>query len=100
MVRLFEGMDYRRKILQRVVSCEMFHGGMEQKDRERALYKFSNGSCNVFVSTDLAPNLTQVYPTDLVLACTSENIEDVCKTVAWLGEDIVVTGGACVCFST
>lgn len=31
-----------------------FHGGMEQKDRERALYKFSNGSCNVFVSTDLA----------------------------------------------
>ena len=38
-----------------------------------------------------------MYPTDLVLACTSENIEDVCKTVAWLGEDIVVTGGhACV----
>lgn len=33
---------------------EMFHGGMEQADRERALYKFRNGSCNVFVSTDLA----------------------------------------------
>ena len=32
----------------------MFHGGMEQKDRERALYKFANGSCNVFISTDLA----------------------------------------------
>lgn len=31
-----------------------FHGGMEQKDRERALYKFSNGSCNVLVTTDLA----------------------------------------------
>lgn len=31
-----------------------FHGGMEQKAREDALYKFSNGSVNVFVSTDLA----------------------------------------------
>lgn len=31
-----------------------FHGGMEQKAREDALYKFSNGSANVFVSTDLA----------------------------------------------
>lgn len=33
---------------------EIFHGGMEQDDRERALYKFRNGSCHVFVSTDLA----------------------------------------------
>lgn len=33
---------------------EVFHGGMEQDDRERALYKFRNGSCHVFVSTDLA----------------------------------------------
>lgn len=39
---------------QRGIYCELFHGGMEQKDRERALYKFCNGSCNVFVSTDLA----------------------------------------------
>ena len=31
-----------------------FHGGLEQKQREDALYKFSNGSANVFVSTDLA----------------------------------------------
>ena len=31
-----------------------FHGGMEQKLRESALYKFSNGSANVLVSTDLA----------------------------------------------
>ena len=32
----------------------VFHGGMEQEDRERALYKFRNGSCHVLVSTDLA----------------------------------------------
>ncbi len=36
------------------VFCEYFHGGMEQDARERALYKFRNGSCSVFVSTDLA----------------------------------------------
>lgn len=36
------------------VAHEVFHGGMEQDKRERALYKFRNGSCNVLVSTDLA----------------------------------------------
>lgn len=35
-------------------STSCFHGGMEQKMREDALYKFSNGSANIFVSTDLA----------------------------------------------
>jgi len=30
-----------------------FHGGLEQQQREDALYKFSNGSANIFVSTDL-----------------------------------------------
>lgn len=34
--------------------CEVFHGGMGQDERERALYKFRNGSCPVLVSTDLA----------------------------------------------
>lgn len=34
--------------------CGIFHGGMEQEDRERALYKFRNGSCHVLISTDLA----------------------------------------------
>ena len=33
-------------------SC--FHGGLEQRQREDALYRFSNGSTNVLVSTDLA----------------------------------------------
>lgn len=45
---------------------ETFHGGMEQQNREKALYKFRNGSCNVFISTDLAsrgldiPNIDNV----------------------------------------
>lgn len=32
----------------------MYHGGMEQEVRERALYKFRSGAANVLVSTDLA----------------------------------------------
>ena len=31
-----------------------FHGGLDQKEREAALYKFSNGSANIMVCTDLA----------------------------------------------
>lgn len=31
-----------------------FHGGLEQRMREYSLYKFSNGSANILVSTDLA----------------------------------------------
>jgi len=36
------------------VGCEMFHGAMDQEHREKALYKFSNGTSNVLVSTDLS----------------------------------------------
>lgn len=31
-----------------------FHGGLDQQQREAALYKFANGSANVMVCTDLA----------------------------------------------
>lgn len=43
--------DYLRR---QGFATSAFHGGMDQKHREDALYKFSNGSANVFVSTDLA----------------------------------------------
>ncbi|WP_183574843.1 DEAD/DEAH box helicase [Mucilaginibacter sp. X5P1] len=33
---------------------DIFHGGMEQEDRERALLKFRNGSHKILVTTDLA----------------------------------------------
>lgn len=36
------------------ISSTSFSGGMEQKDRERALIKFRNGSSKILVSTDLA----------------------------------------------
>lgn len=50
-----EGVERVSKYLQEEglgISC--FHGGLEQKQRETALYKFSNGSANILVSTDLA----------------------------------------------
>lgn len=50
-----ESVDRVGKYLRSMkVYCETFHGGMEQEDRERALYKFRNGSCHIFISTDLA----------------------------------------------
>lgn len=36
------------------ISHACFSGGMEQKDRERALIKFRNGTCQVLIATDLA----------------------------------------------
>lgn len=48
-----------------------------------------------FVSPSLADRLKKAHKGDLVIATTSENVEDVCKTVAWLGdEDIAVSGDA------
>ena len=38
----------------RGVVHDVFHGGMEQADRERALLKFRNGSHNLLITTDLA----------------------------------------------
>ena len=36
------------------ISCDIFHGGLEQADRERALIKFRNGSHQILITTDLA----------------------------------------------
>ena len=50
-----ESVDRVGKYLQsQKLPCGIFHGGMEQEDRERSLYKFRNGSCHVLISTDLA----------------------------------------------
>ena len=58
---------------------------------------FSLSKPLTFVTEDTARPLTKVRKGDLVIACTSENIEDVCKSVVWEGDDEIVTGGhACV----
>lgn len=60
-------------------------------------YKTFTEKTLTYVDESLAKKLLHVEKGDLVIACTSENVEDVCKCVAWLGEDTIVTGGhACV----
>ncbi len=50
-----EAVDRVSNLLgERGLYSESFHGGMEQPERERALYKFRNCSCHILVSTDLA----------------------------------------------
>lgn len=44
-----------------------FHGGMEQREREEALYKFSNGSTSILVSTDLASRGLDIPKLDNVI---------------------------------
>ncbi|MGZ3753101.1 MAG: helicase-related protein, partial [Mucilaginibacter sp.] len=39
---------------ERGVIHDIFHGGMEQPDREKALIKFRNGSSQLLITTDLA----------------------------------------------
>lgn len=46
-----------------------------------------------FISSDKAARLAKVDPGDLIVTNTSENVEDVCKAVAWLGDAQIVTGG-------
>ena len=46
-----------------------------------------------FVPAVKAERLAKVDPGNLVITNTSENIEDVCKAVAWIGDTQIVTGG-------
>ena len=46
-----------------------------------------------FVSPETAKRLKKVYPEDIVITNTSENIEDVCKSVLYSGSLEAVTGG-------
>lgn len=60
------------------------------------IYTFYNNvayETKSFVSEKLAKTLKKVSYGDLIFAITSENIEDVCKCMSWLGKDDIVTGG-------
>ena len=49
-----------------------------------------------FVSTEFAKKVRMAKSGDLVIATTSENDEEVCKAVAWLGNgDVAVSSDAC-----
>ena len=46
-----------------------------------------------FISDDVAKKSKMAFPNDIVMAVTSENVEDVCKCTAWLGKDDVAVSG-------
>ncbi|WP_251449392.1 restriction endonuclease subunit S [Microbacterium sp. Marseille-Q6648] len=46
-----------------------------------------------YVAPETAAKLAKANPGDIIITNTSENVEDVCKAVAWLGELPIVTGG-------
>ena len=49
------------------VSHGCFYGGMEQKDRERALIKFRNGTHNIIIATDLAARGIDIQDLDYIV---------------------------------
>ena len=49
------------------LSHGIFHGGMEQEERERALIKFRNGSHPVLVATDLASRGLDIFEIEAVI---------------------------------
>jgi len=46
-----------------------------------------------FVSKELAKKLKKASKNDLIIAGVSENVEDICKAVVWLGEDDICISG-------
>ena len=46
-----------------------------------------------FISKEVAKTQKKASKTDIVMAVTSENVEDVCKCVAWIGDDDIAVSG-------
>jgi ATP-dependent RNA helicase DbpA len=55
---------------------DIFHGGMEQDDRERALIKFRNGSHRILITTDLASRGLDIPEIDMVIHYQLPTTED------------------------
>lgn len=87
------------------IGCFIRGNGLQKKDFKESgvgcihygqIYTYYNTftfKTKSFVSNELAKMLQKVCTGDLIITNTSENVEDVCKTVAWLGNDEIVTGG-------
>ncbi len=61
---------------------------------------FVNKTAN-YISENVAAKQKKAVTNDIVMAVTSENIDDVCKCVAWLGEgEVAVSGHAAIIHHT
>ena len=60
------------------------------------IYTYYGAFTNItksYVSNETASKLKKVNKNDIIITNTSENLEDVCKAVVWLGDVEIVTGG-------
>lgn len=56
-------------------------------------YGISTSQTLNYINEEVFNKSRKAQPNDIVMAVTSENVEDVCKCVAWLGnEDVAVSG--------
>ncbi len=78
-------------LLEQGFAVSVFHGGLEQQQRESTLYKFSNGSTNILVSTDLASRGLDIPDIDNIVHYHLPETEDayihrVGRTARWEAE--------------
>ena len=88
-----------RFLQERGFATSAFHGGLDQQAREDALYKFSNGSANVFVSTDLGARGLDIPDIDNIIHYHLPESEDgyihrVGRTARWnaMGRSFFILG--------
>ena len=54
-------------LIDKDLAHDIFHGGMEQDERERALLKFRNGSIKILITTDLAARGLDIPEVDAIV---------------------------------
>ena len=58
-----------------------------------SLYGITATETLTFISQEVFDKSKKAQPNDIVMAVTSENVEDVCKCVAWLGDEEIAVSG-------
>ena len=54
-------------------------------------YRFSTNKALSYVANDTAEKLIKAKENDLLIVTTSENVKDILKAVAWLGNKVVIS---------
>jgi type I restriction enzyme, S subunit len=100
----FEGKEVKWKTLGEVGKF-VRGNGLQKKDFTQSgvgcihygqIYTYYGTCANKtksFVSPEFAKKLRKAQKGDLIIATTSENVEDVCKTVVWLGDEEIAISG-------
>lgn len=81
------GNGLKRKILRRKVSSVIHYGQIYTR------YGFSTKDTVSFTSQTVFDKLKKAQSNDIVMATTSENVEDVGKAVVWEGEEVIGVSG-------